>query len=329
MGMSDGSAQGPYYPEPSPKEKVRSFFREIASEVRHQRYQIRESLDEMRGDIRDSFNGNPDYHPRRGQYGPEWPNYPDYSSEAVRQQQQREGASRGYRYEPVPPSSPYHQPNFHAPINEYESEHASGQRSQADERTMSSRYGYRAYENERNRSGDATPGLRPQFEDYPEIVAPRQEDDGQRAVRRQIYSQNDDFAPLGDQYPSSDTTRQNNSSNRQREIVSETPEVTRQGQEIAPPTQPQRQPISKRDSSANQVQPQKQQESVKTSPKEKDTSPPSTNAKSTGDYPFATKTNRRGVVKSPFSPHEELDVEGMKSGDLAIDPSNGRIFKVP
>ncbi|MEM0898227.1 MAG: hypothetical protein AAGJ79_15245 [Verrucomicrobiota bacterium] len=46
-------------------------------------------------------------------------------------------------------------------------------------------------------------------------------------------------------------------------------------------------------------------------------------------YPFATKTKRDGIVLSPFAPHDELDVTGMKSGDFAMDPGNGRIFRVP
>lgn len=46
-------------------------------------------------------------------------------------------------------------------------------------------------------------------------------------------------------------------------------------------------------------------------------------------YPVATKTSREGIVLSPFAPHDELDVTGMKSGDFAMDPGNGRIFRVP
>ncbi len=46
-------------------------------------------------------------------------------------------------------------------------------------------------------------------------------------------------------------------------------------------------------------------------------------------YPAATSTSRKGIVLSPFPPHEELDVSGMKSGELAIDPGNGRIFRIP
>lgn len=45
--------------------------------------------------------------------------------------------------------------------------------------------------------------------------------------------------------------------------------------------------------------------------------------------PTAIRTNRPGRVKSPYPPHNELDVTGMASGSLAKDPATGQIFRVP
>lgn len=45
--------------------------------------------------------------------------------------------------------------------------------------------------------------------------------------------------------------------------------------------------------------------------------------------PYATKTNTPGRAKSPYPPHRELDVSGMKSGSMAKDPTTGKVFRVP
>jgi hypothetical protein len=47
------------------------------------------------------------------------------------------------------------------------------------------------------------------------------------------------------------------------------------------------------------------------------------------EYPVAEPTEKPGMVISPYSPYNVIDVEGFKSGDLAKDPSNGKIFRVP
>ena len=46
-------------------------------------------------------------------------------------------------------------------------------------------------------------------------------------------------------------------------------------------------------------------------------------------YPFATKTEKTGYVKSPYSPFALLDVRGIKPGGLAMEPDSDRIFRVP
>jgi len=48
-----------------------------------------------------------------------------------------------------------------------------------------------------------------------------------------------------------------------------------------------------------------------------------------GDYPTARRASTRGHVISPFLPEQELDVTGIGSGELAVDPRNGEIFLVP
>lgn len=46
-------------------------------------------------------------------------------------------------------------------------------------------------------------------------------------------------------------------------------------------------------------------------------------------YPTAQRTANRDQVLSPYAPYNVIDVEGFKTGQLAKDPSNGKIFRVP
>jgi hypothetical protein len=48
-----------------------------------------------------------------------------------------------------------------------------------------------------------------------------------------------------------------------------------------------------------------------------------------GDYPTARKTANPNEVISPYDPYNLIDVEGFTSGQLARDPSNNKIFRVP
>ena len=48
-----------------------------------------------------------------------------------------------------------------------------------------------------------------------------------------------------------------------------------------------------------------------------------------GEYPTAQPTSKPNEVISPYDPHNVIDVEGFHSGQLARDPSNKKIFKVP
>ena len=41
------------------------------------------------------------------------------------------------------------------------------------------------------------------------------------------------------------------------------------------------------------------------------------------------KTGKSGRVISPYPPYKELDVTGLDSGSLALDPTTQKIFEVP
>ena len=47
------------------------------------------------------------------------------------------------------------------------------------------------------------------------------------------------------------------------------------------------------------------------------------------DYPVARRTAKPNEVISPFPPYNVIDVTGFRSGQLARDPSNKKIFRVP
>lgn len=46
-------------------------------------------------------------------------------------------------------------------------------------------------------------------------------------------------------------------------------------------------------------------------------------------YPVADRTDRRGIVVSPYRPHYEIDVRGVPRGALVRDPSCDRLFVNP
>lgn len=47
------------------------------------------------------------------------------------------------------------------------------------------------------------------------------------------------------------------------------------------------------------------------------------------DYPVAATTDRPNIVRSPYPPYDEIDVSDFRSGQLARDPKNKQIFRVP
>lgn len=46
-------------------------------------------------------------------------------------------------------------------------------------------------------------------------------------------------------------------------------------------------------------------------------------------YPVAERTDNPNQVLSPYPPYNVIDVTGFRSGQLAKDPSNGKIFRIP
>jgi len=61
------------------------------------------------------------------------------------------------------------------------------------------------------------------------------------------------------------------------------------------------------------------------SPSQLEPDPPT----ATGGYPAAQRTENPDQVLSPYGPFNVIDVTGFKSGQLARDPSNQKIFRVP
>ncbi len=49
----------------------------------------------------------------------------------------------------------------------------------------------------------------------------------------------------------------------------------------------------------------------------------------TKSVPVGTHTSKASRVKSPFPPYNELDITGLQSGSLAMDPTTNRVFRVP
>lgn len=48
-----------------------------------------------------------------------------------------------------------------------------------------------------------------------------------------------------------------------------------------------------------------------------------------GEYPLAKPTSNPNQVISPYEPYHTIDISGFTSGQLARDPSNRKIFRVP
>jgi hypothetical protein len=59
------------------------------------------------------------------------------------------------------------------------------------------------------------------------------------------------------------------------------------------------------------------------------TPPPAPPVPPRDQYPVAERTDNPNRVLSPYAPYNVIDVEGFRSGQLAKDPSNGKIFRVP
>ncbi|MGE9270551.1 MAG: hypothetical protein ACQKBU_07085 [Verrucomicrobiales bacterium] len=59
-------------------------------------------------------------------------------------------------------------------------------------------------------------------------------------------------------------------------------------------------------------------------------SPSSSSPEPSGsEYPTAQRTENPDEVLSPYAPHHRINVAGFKSGQLARDPKNQKIFRIP
>ena len=59
---------------------------------------------------------------------------------------------------------------------------------------------------------------------------------------------------------------------------------------------------------------------------------PSTTSSSSGasgSFLKGKKTAKPGRVISPYPPYKELDITGLESGSLALDPTTQKVFEVP
>ncbi len=49
----------------------------------------------------------------------------------------------------------------------------------------------------------------------------------------------------------------------------------------------------------------------------------------TARYPYGIPTSTPGIVKSPYSPHNKVNVQGIPSGKMVKEPGTEKIFLVP
>jgi hypothetical protein len=68
---------------------------------------------------------------------------------------------------------------------------------------------------------------------------------------------------------------------------------------------------------------------VTTHPREEAKTTPPPVASTSGPTLTGSKTTKEGRVKSPYAPFNELDVTGLPGGSLAMDPTTGKVFRVP
>lgn len=95
-------------------------------------------------------------------------------------------------------------------------------------------------------------------------------------------------------------------------------------EETPPPSKPEKKKTTPPvETAANDTPPPR---NVEPEPK-KQPEPPA--ASSSGAALTGTKTSKAGLVKSPYAPYNELDVTGLPSGSLAMDPTTGKVFRVP
>ena len=68
---------------------------------------------------------------------------------------------------------------------------------------------------------------------------------------------------------------------------------------------------------------------VKPSSNEATTQSATNGAANSGSFLRGKKASKEGRVISPYPPYRELDVSGLSSGSLALDPTTQKVFEVP
>ena len=64
-------------------------------------------------------------------------------------------------------------------------------------------------------------------------------------------------------------------------------------------------------------------------PNDPNISQPVPNQPTRDQYPVAERTANPNHVISPYAPYNVINVEGFRTGQLAKDPSNQKIFRIP
>lgn len=73
----------------------------------------------------------------------------------------------------------------------------------------------------------------------------------------------------------------------------------------------------------------RRQEPVADEPSPSNPKPTTPSPAASGAPLVGSKTAKPGRVKSPYPPYNELDVTGLSSGSLAMDPTTQKVFRVP
>ncbi|MCB1275931.1 hypothetical protein [Prosthecobacter sp.] len=259
--------------------------------------------------------------PQGGAYPPQQPQYSQPAPPPGYQQQQ----PRGYAYPPQP------QPRYESPIQFLPK---FGKRMSEMVRRLfygqdPTGYDYPppGYGTNGGRNLDADP-RQYQAPNYPQQPAPGYQYPQQQGQPRYSYPPQPNTPTQGPQpqtksatpppaaqnkTPSPSSTRKY-SPPKVSETPSRTPDkpsATVQKKEIKPDLPPPTTPTMRRS---------------ETTPKEP---PATTSSGGSGSFLKGKKTSKPGRVISPYPPYKELDITGLESGSLALDPTTQKVFEVP
>ena len=160
-------------------------------------------------------------------------------------------------------------------------------------------------------AGDDTPALKPKKEPKPDTKT------------EPTHKENVVKAPVQDQPPSSHVTKKSEPPT----VVKSTPSSHAESGGLSPYADGVGSTtlMAPKDSIAS-TPPAKPEEPKK----KKETTPSAASGASEGTFPTGTVSAARpGTVVSPYPPHNELDVSGLPSGSLAVDPTTKKVFRVP